>query len=82
MACIIFSRADTPNHWIQPIVTLVSEHAPQLAPRLLKVYLDRLLAKARLEDTKELPPVPVNASEEERISYCLTYEKTKHINSF
>ena len=77
MACIIFSRADTPNHWIQPIVTLVSEHAPQLAPRLLKVYLDRLLAKARLEDTKELPPVPVNASEEERISYCLTYEKNK-----
>ncbi len=77
MACLIFSRADTPNHWIQPIVTLVSEHAPQLAPRLLKVYLDRLLAKAHLEAAKELPPMPVNASEEERISYDLTYEKNK-----
>lgn len=77
IACIIFSRLDTPNHWIQPIVTLVSEHAPQLAPRLLKVYLDRLLDKARLEATKKLPPMPANASEEEQMLYTLTYEKNK-----
>ena len=77
MACLIFNRADTPNHWIQPIVTLVSEHAPQLAPRLLKVYLDRLLAKTHLEAAKELPPPPVNATEEELMMFDLTYQKNK-----
>jgi len=75
MACLIFSRADTHLHWIQSIVTLISEHAPQLAPRLLKVYLDRLLEKAHLEAAKELPPMPANASEEEQM--LLIYEKNK-----
>ena len=75
MACQILERTDVADYFIDSLSSLVSENAPELAPRIVKAYLNHCLAKARQEAFKESPPLPEDATEEQRIVYSIEHNK-------
>jgi hypothetical protein len=78
MVCIVAKR--TYDWSISHIGEVVSQSKPNLAPKIVRADLDRLLMDAALKDADQLsiPPLPADADIEEQTFYHMTHEPLKN----
>ncbi|MBI4847427.1 MAG: TIR domain-containing protein [Nitrospirae bacterium] len=74
MACRMIGRTDVDDYYIDSLSTLISANAPELAPQLVRAYFDHSLEKAKEEASKELPHLPVDETDEQKILYQIKHD--------